>query len=67
MRYYRNAKIEEWVGAVLADQVANAQGLAAEMDANGNQVLINRSLDEARKWAKTRTVGGQRSGLVASG
>ncbi|MEY3896656.1 MAG: hypothetical protein RLZZ214_2176 [Verrucomicrobiota bacterium] len=67
MRYYRNAKIEEWVGAVLADQVTIAQGLAAEMDSNGNQVLITRSLDAARNWSKSHTVGSQRSGLIASG
>jgi hypothetical protein len=67
MRYYRNAKIEEWVGAVLSDQVKTAQALAAEMDMNGNQVLMTRSLDEARKWAKSRAVGSQRSGLIASG
>ena len=67
MRYYRNAKIEEWVAAVLTDQVTVAQSLAAEMDTNGNQVLITRSLDEAKKWAKSRTVGSQRSGLIASG
>jgi hypothetical protein len=67
MRYYRNAKIEEWVGAVLADRVTVAQGLAAEMDTNGNQVLITRSLDAARNWAKLHTVGSQRSGLIASG
>ena len=67
MRYYRNAKIEELVAAVLTDQVTVAQSLAAEMDTNGNQVLITRSLDEAKKWAKSRTVGSQRSGLIASG
>lgn len=67
MRYYRNAKIEEWVGAVLAGQVAIAQGLAVEMDTNGNKVLITRSLSVARKWARSRTVGSQRSGLIASG
>lgn len=67
MRYYRNAKIEEWVGAILADQVTKAQILAAEMDTNGNQVLITRNLDEARKWARAHTIGSQRSGLIASG
>jgi len=67
MRYYRNAKMEEWVGAVLADQVKTAKVLAAEMDSNGNKVLITRSLNEARKWAKSHTVGSQRSGLIASG
>jgi len=67
MRYYRNAKIEEWVGAVLSNQITNAQRLAVEMDTNGNQVLITRNLDDARKWAKSHTIGSQRSGLIASG
>lgn len=67
MRYYRNAKIEEWVGAVLADQITIAQRLAVEMDTNGNHVLVTRSLTDARKWAKFHTIGSQRSGLIASG
>ena len=33
---------------------------------NKNTIWLTRSLESARKWAKFRTVGGQRSGLIAS-
>ena len=67
MRYYRNAKIEEWVGAVLSDEVKKAGELAREMIGNQNPVWITRSLDAAREWAKPKAIGNQRSGLIASG
>ncbi len=67
MRYYRNTKIEEWVAAVLDGNVAVAQSLAVEMDHHQNPVLLTRSLQSGRDWARSRTVGSQRSGLIASG
>jgi hypothetical protein len=67
MRYYRNTKIEEWVGAVLNDDVNLAKSLAIEMDQHNNPVLLTRSLKVAREWARAHTVGSQRSGLIASG
>ena len=67
MRYYRNKNVEEWAGAVLANNPAGARALASEMDAEGGTVWLTRSLDAARKWARTRRVGNQRAGLIASG
>ena len=67
MRYYRNAKVEEWVSAVLGDDVAMAQALSMILAENKNAIWLTRNLETARKWAKFMTVGGQRSGLIASG
>lgn len=67
MRYYRNTIIEEWVAAILENKVSEARSLADQMDGHGNTVWITRNLQEARKWAKAQTIGGQRSGLIASG
>ena len=67
MRYYRNAKVEEWVGAVLDSDTSKAQSLATTLAENNNAIWLTRSLDAARKWAKFRTIGDQRSGLIASG
>ncbi len=66
MRYYRNAKVEEWVSSVLEGDESMAQSLAMTLAENGNSIWVTRSLEAARKWAKFRTVGGQRSGLIAS-
>lgn len=67
MRYYRNAKVEEWVSAVLDHNAAAAYALASALVKNENTIWLTRSLEAARKWAKFNTVGGQRSGLIASG
>ncbi len=67
MRYYRNAKVEEWVATVLDGDVPGAKSLAKVLTLEENSILLTRSLMAARQWAKSRTVGGQRSGLIASG
>lgn len=66
MRYYRNAVIEEWVGAVLTGDAPAANAFVATMEAHENRVWVTRNLDAARKWVKPLSVGGQRSGLIAS-
>jgi hypothetical protein len=66
MRYYRNAKVEEWVSALLEGDVSLSQSLAITLAENKNTIWVTRSLESARKWAKFMTVGGQRSGLIAS-
>jgi len=67
MRYYRNSKIEEWVGAVLENKKMQASGLAKELKEKCNPIYITRSLTSAKKWAKSKTIGNERSGLIASG
>lgn len=67
MRYYRNKKAEEWVGAVLENETFKANAIAAEMQEQGNTVWLTRSLSQARAWAKAHTIGSLRSGLIASG
>jgi len=67
MRYYRNAKVEEWASAVLDGNAAAAYALATTLAEKNNTIWLTRSLDTARKWARFHTVGGQRSGLIASG
>ena len=67
MRYYRNAVNEDWVGAVLDSKTTAALSFVATMDANDNQIWLTRDLEAARRWVKLRAVGGQRSGLIASG
>jgi len=67
MRYYRNAKVEEWVGAVLDGNAEKACTLGAQLESNSNIVWITRNLSVARSWAKFQTIGNQRSGVIASG
>jgi hypothetical protein len=37
------------------------------MESHGNTVWATRSLENAKRWARSQTVGNQRSGLIASG
>ena len=67
MRYYRNAVVEKWVGAVLDGDATAATAFVAIMEAHKNKIWVTRSLDSARKWVRQRAIGGQRSGLIASG
>ncbi len=67
MRYYRNAAVEAWAGAVLSGDVQAALQLSQQLDANGASIWITRSLDVARDWAKPYGVGSQKIGLIASG
>ena len=67
MRYYRNAEVERWAGCVLDCDVVGARGAAAELENRADYIWITRSLDAARQWARTQTVGTQRCGLIASG
>ncbi len=67
MRYYRNAVVEEWAGAVLLDDVERARSFVVTMEAHANKIWITRDLGSARTWAKNSAFGGQRSGLIASG
>ncbi len=67
MRYYRNSEMENWVGCVLGNDVSGALVSMAELDREKDCVWLTRSLSQARRWAKERTVGTQRCGLIASG
>jgi hypothetical protein len=67
MRYYRNAALEEWTADVLAGDVSHARDLAATAAAHGHTIWMTRSLEAARRWAKQHAIGGQRTGLIASG
>jgi hypothetical protein len=64
MRYYRNAAVEAWAGAVLEGDAINARAAnVQEIDT----IWLTRSLDAARRWARRGAIGGQRSGLIGSG
>lgn len=67
MRYYRNSAVEEWANAVLADDSSKARQIAELLHVSGDTIWSTRSLSSARRWAKGRVAGGQRSGLIASG
>jgi hypothetical protein len=67
IRYYRNSKIEEWVSAVLNNEVTAAVAHAEHLRSENNTVWLTRSLATARRWAKLQSFGGQRAGIIASG
>lgn len=67
MRYYRNSEVEQWAGCVLEGNVPGALAAAKKLEQGSDCIWITRSLADARKWAKSQTVGTQRCGLIASG
>lgn len=67
MRFYRNHALDEWADAVLVGDSVRAQTAAAQLANNGNHVWITRSLDEARRWARSHIFGQRRGGIVATG
>lgn len=66
LRFYRNSKVEEWVGFVMAGDDAMARAIACELDENESTVFITRNLNEAKAWARARTTGNFRCGLISS-
>lgn len=67
LRYYRNAVVEDWVSALLLGDSAKARTFVTNMEKHGNKIWLTRDLGSARNWVKNRCMGGQRSGLIASG
>ncbi len=67
MRYYRNGGLERWAEHVLDDRVEAAAALARELDERGDTVWITRDLVAARQWVRSRKVGQDRVGIIASG
>ncbi|MBI3785213.1 MAG: DUF2075 domain-containing protein [Deltaproteobacteria bacterium] len=67
MRFYRNDAIERWAAAVIDGPAGNAAVIAQSLNAAEATVWLTRDLETARRWAKAQAVGGQRSGLIASG
>lgn len=67
LRFYRNAAVEEWASAVLAGDATRAAGLARQLTLEGHPIHVTRSLAHARAWARQQVLGGERSGIIASG
>lgn len=67
MRYYRNAAVEEWASAVLDGKPTTANAFVAQMEQEDNKIWLTRDLASAKDWARLYSIGGQRSGLIASG
>jgi len=67
MRYYRNAAVESWSAAVLEGDAEQARRLATTLDAHSGTIWFTRSLATAREWVRSRAVGGERAGIIASG
>jgi hypothetical protein len=66
MRFYRNSAVEAWVDAVLNGSAPKAGQLASTLDDNESTIWFTRSLSDARSWIRSRAVGGERAGIIAS-
>jgi hypothetical protein len=66
MRFYRNASLERWAGHVLDCNANAAREIADALHAEGHTVWLTREVDTARQWVRSRRVGQERAGIVAS-
>ncbi|TVR00623.1 MAG: DUF2075 domain-containing protein [Deltaproteobacteria bacterium] len=66
MRFYRNAGLERWVHHLLEDEPGEAARIAATLDAEGHTVWVTRDLERARQWIRSRRMGEERAGIIAS-
>ena len=67
IRYYRNKSVEKWAHYVLSDKPERANQESNQLNNEGHNIWITRSLDMAKKWAKGHRLGEFRAGLIASG
>lgn len=67
MRYYRNGDLERWADFLLSERSGDAAALARKLDGCGDTVWLVRDLSAARAWVRTRRVGEERAGIIASG
>jgi hypothetical protein len=67
LRFYRNKSVEEWASLILEDRPDAARALAGELEAQGVSFSLTRDLAVARDWVRSRRVGEERIGLIASG
>lgn len=64
LRSYRAESVSQFIGAVLANQPAQARQLAREL--SNFPIFLTRNLHEARHWLRQRRRGPERAGLLAS-
>lgn len=66
IRSYRNEVATEWVAAVLDGRQLDARRLATEAGVAQFPIYITRSLEHARSWLRTNSIGYRRFGLLAT-
>ena len=67
MRHYRNGDLERWADLLLSEKSEDAEALARQLHSRGDTVWLVRDLSVARDWVRTRRVGEERAGIIASG
>ena len=67
IRHYRNTGLERWAHHVLTSDRMSAVVEANKLNDEKDPIWITRSLKEAKSWVKTRRIGEQRAGMIASG
>jgi hypothetical protein len=65
VRSFRAEKLSEFVGAMIAGELDEAQTLYAEIKAS-YPIVLTRDLAKAKKWLRSQARGSERYGLVAS-
>jgi len=66
LRFYRNKELESWVHHLLEDDVSQANSVATVLANEGHQILLTRDIETARTWVRSKRIGHERSGIIAS-
>lgn len=62
----RNGEIEKWAHFVMTDQPNEAVEIGSSLSER-SAIWVTRSLEAARNWVRSRQIGEDRCGLIASG
>lgn len=66
VRSFRSEKLSDFIHALLDINVSKAKHLYQSFLINDYPLKITRNLNTAKEWLKSKTIGSERSGIVAS-
>jgi hypothetical protein len=66
VRSFRSEKLASFVEAIINNRPSDARRLYLELSSQGYPIVVSRSLEQAKKWLRTKARGSERYGLVAT-
>ncbi|WP_416768826.1 DUF2075 domain-containing protein [Sulfurimonas sp. ST-25] len=66
VRSFRSEKLSEFIHALLENDLTQAKHLYLSFLQNDYPIAVTRNFEKAKKWLRTKTIGSERSGVVAS-
>jgi len=66
IRSFRSEKLSDFIHSLLDINLTKAQSLYTNIIQNDYPIVITRDFETAKKWLKSKTIGSERSGVIAS-